>query len=673
MSNNNENFINRITLKNVMYVFIIMIFCVILCIYDLRWIIPSIIITVILLSYTIWDASKKKVEIISKIEEVSTDMSSASKENLVNSPIPMILVETDGRIVWRSRTFVEEFQNVDMSTYLTQIIKEIKLDLDKSENAENKFISKQFNVDKKIYRIKGSVVKKKRKDKRKKVQEYMLNLYFIDETKYNELFDKYNNSRTCVGMAIIDNYDDIIKTALPEEKIELLANIEKELISWISDNGGLMIKTERDSFVFIFEQQYLKEFEKDKFSILDKVKEIKASNETRITLSLSISNEGNNDYERYRSAIQGMDVVLGRGGDQAIVKKEGHVKFYGGKTLEVEKRTKVKARTLSQTIVKAMNEADNILIMGHLNIDIDALGSALGMYRLAKTIDKEAYIVSEPKGDSLGKFIEILTENNEYKKAIIPEEDAVELITDNTLLIIVDTHRKSYVEFPDLVDKIKNKIIIDHHRKAPDAISDCLISFHEVYASSASELVAEIVQYAPEDVTLNILEAEALYGGIMIDTKNFTFKTGVRTFEAAAYLRKYGVDIIKVKKWFQTDLESYNKIAEIINNVEIIEDNIGIAIYDNNGDKNASLICAKAADELLTISDITASFVMTEVGEKIFISGRSIGDINVQIILEKLGGGGHITLAGAQLENMSMEDAKNELIIRINEYLLEES
>ena len=235
---------------------------------------------------------------------------------------------------------------------------------------------------------------------------------------------------------------------------------------------------------------------------------------------------------------------------------------------------------------------------------------------------------------------------------------------------MVDTHKTSYVEFPDILDKIERKIVIDHHRKAPDCIENTLVSFHEVYASSTAELVTEIVQYAQDNVELTLIEAESLYGGIMVDTKDFTFKTGVRTFEAAAYLRKYGVDIIRVKKWFQADLESYNKIANIVRNVEIHNDTIAIAIYDEENE-NGNLICAKAADELLTISDITASFVMTKIGEKVFISGRSIGDINVQVILEKLGGGGHITLAGAQLEGVSVEKAKEDLIEKIEEYLAE--
>ncbi len=297
-------------------------------------------------------------------------------------------------------------------------------------------------------------------------------------------------------------------------------------------------------------------------------------------------------------------------------------------------------------------------------------GSALGMYQLAKSLGKECNIVTEPIGDSLGKFWEELNSIDEYKNAIVTEEEAIKLVSNNTLLIIVDTHKTSFVEFPSILNAAKRKIIIDHHRKSTDFIEDAEVSFHEVYASSTAELVTELIQYAKDDVTLNLIEAESLYGGIMVDTKNFTFKTGVRTFEAAAYLRKYGVDIIKVKKWFQADLESYNEIADIVKKAEIIEDSIAISVCEKE-DENTNLICAKAADELLTISNITASFVMGKVGEKIFISGRSIGDINVQIILEKLGGGGHITLAGAQLEGLSLEEAHDELVIRIHEYLTE--
>ena len=275
------------------------------------------------------------------------------------------------------------------------------------------------------------------------------------------------------------------------------------------------------------------------------------------------------------------------------------------------------------------------MIMGHLNGDIDSIGSSLGLYRFAKTLNKEAYIVNTTKGLALGNFIEALEEQEEYKNVLIDKNEAITKITPDTLLIITDTHKKGYVEVPELLEETENIVIIDHHRKSADYIENAILTFHEAYASSASELVTEIIEYGTNDIVLEQMEAEGLYAGIMMDTKNFTFKTGVRTFEAAAYLRKYGIDIIRVKKWFQSDLESYNVIADIVKKAEIINETIGISEYDEK-DKNANLICAKAADELLTISNITASFVIGNLGDKICISGRSIGDINVQIILEKL-------------------------------------
>ena len=668
MPNQNGKMLDKLTTKNILYLLIIGVLFIILCIYDLRWVIPSIILYAGVLIYSVWNSSRKKSEIVSHIEEITADVNSATKATMINSPIPLVVIETSGTIIWKSRKFVDEFQNLDISTYLTSIIKEIKLDLEKNENTE---ISKSFNINKKVYRIRGGLVKNQKRNK-KGPKEYTLILYFIDETKYNELFDTYNNSKPCIGMAMIDNYEDIVKRAIPEEKLDLLAKIEKQIINWVTRTGGVIIKTERDSFVFIMEQQYLPVLESEKFDVLDKIKTIGVDSNIQITLSIAVSTEGDTIYGIYKSALAAMEIVLGRGGDQAVVRKDGKYKFYGGTSLEIEKRTKVKARIMANSISDAIENSSKVLIMGHQNIDIDSFGSALGMYRLAKTIGKECHIVSEPVGKGLGKFLDVFNSQEEYKEVIVSEQVANSLVDEDTLLIIVDTHKRSYVEFPDLLEKIHKKIIIDHHRKGPDYIDDAMVSFHEVYASSAAELVTEIIQYAPEPVKLEIIEAESLYGGIMVDTKDFTFKTGVRTFEAAAYLRKYGVDIIRVKKWFQADLESYNKIADIVKNVEIINKSIAISVFENKeNNKDANLICAKGADELLTISDITASFVMTDIDGKIYISGRSIGDINVQLILEKLGGGGHITLAGAQLEGFTLEDAKDELIIRINEYFTE--
>ena len=667
MPSSNGKILDKLTIKSGLHLTVIAILLIILCCYDLRWIAPAFMLFFALLFYSLVTQSKKKNEIVNHIEAITTDVNSATKNNLINSPIPLVLVETDGHIIWRSRTFTEEFQNTDMNNYLNPIVKEIKLDLEKNDTIRE--ITKQITIGNKIYKIHVGIAKTKKRDKRKET-EYILTLYFIDDTKYNELFDTYNNSKTCIGIAMIDNYEEIAQTALPEEKIELFAKIEKEILDWAKETGGLIIKTERDSFVYVFEQQYLADIEKSKFAILDKVKALNLEYKVQVTLSIAVSNEGKTNFEKYKSALTVMDIVLGRGGDQAIVKKDGKYKFYGGNTLELEKRTKVKARSTAHTMARIINESDNVIVMGHKNIDIDALGSAIGIYRLSTALGKKCYIATE-LSKSVEKFAEKLKENSEYSDVIKTEEEILELVEKNTLLVVVDTHKTNYVEFPELLQKVGKKIIIDHHRKSTDYIEDAIMAFHEVYASSAAELVTEIIQYASDEITLNVIEAEALYGGIMVDTKDFTFKTGVRTFEAAAYLRKYGVDIIKVKKWFQADLESYNIIADIVKKAEIIEQSIAISVYEGTDYANANLICAKAADELLTISDITASFVIGSLGDKVCISGRSIGDVNVQIILEKLGGGGHITLAGAQLEGLTLEEAHDELVIRINEYLTE--
>ena len=505
---------------------------------------------------------------------------------------------------------------------------------------------------------------------KKNENEYMTTLYFIDETKNIELSEKYESSKLCVGIIMIDNYDEIMQRVADEDKPVMIAQIERSIYDWATEIEGLIVKNERDTFVLLLEKKYIEELENEKFKILDKIKEISIPGKLQSTLSIAISTEGSTNYEKYKSAQAMIDIALGRGGDQAIIRKDGKYVFFGGRTQEVEKRTKVKARIVAHALEELMREADNIIIMGHTNSDIDAMGSSLGIYRMAKANEKEAYVVSETAGVSLDSFLNTAKQNEEYNDVFINKEKALELINQNTLLVVTDTHKSSYVEVPELLDKTNKIVIIDHHRRSTDFIENSILTFHEVYASSACELVTELIEYSENEIELSQIETEGLYAGIMMDTKNFTFKTGVRTFEAAAYLRKCGVDIIKIKKWFQSDLETYNKISEIVSNAEITNDTIAISKYEKE-DINTNVICAKAADELLTISDITASFVLGKVGEKIYISGRSIGDINVQVILEKLGGGGHITLAGAQVEGMSIDEVKEELIAKIGEYFSE--
>ena len=667
MSGNNRKLFDSLVSRTKIYLVIIFILLILLSYIKPIMIIPSIIIYILILIYTYFANNKRKSEISEQLQDLTLTVDSAAKTSLINAPFPLIILETDGNIVWKSSKFITEFANIDINSYISDLIIDIKNDIEKEENPKKKSIVKKIEIGKKKYKIQGEFVKTK-KSERRKISEYMLVLYFIDETEKYELTVENQNKKTCVGIIMIDNYEEVIQRLDTEEKTQLMAKLESCIYEWINDTNGILIKPERDTYIYVFEQRNLEKIKEDKFTILDTVKELVRKDRMQLTLSIAISNEGENDKEVYKSALSAMDVILGRGGDQAVIREDGKYHFFGGKVEEVEKRTKVKARIVAHALEELMAECQKVVIMGHTNPDIDAMGSALGIYRLAKSLNKEIYIVTDIQSASIKEFLDNTQED--YSEVFINKELAINKTDDETLLVIVDTHKRTYVEQPELLEKTSKIVIIDHHRRSADYIEKSILTFQEVYASSASELVTELIQYAQADVELKTLEAEALYAGIMMDTKNFTFKTGVRTFEAAAYLRRCGVDIIKVKKWFQSDLESYKKIAEIVKEAEVIRDSIAISTYEEQ-ENETSLICAKAADELLTIGNITASFVLGTMENQICISGRSIGDINVQMILEKLGGGGHITLAGAQLENKTIDEAKQELKDKIEEYFAE--
>ena len=663
---NNNRFLEKITSRTKIYLAIIAFLLIIICINKPVFIVPGIILFILIIIYSYWTNSKRNAELSRQIQNLTMTMDGTAKKSLINSPFPLIIIETTGNIIWKSSKFVYEFANIDINNYLIDILEEIKEDIEAQQDKKQKTITKKVQIGNKIYSVLGEYIRSKQNDK----SEYITILYFLDITQIVKEKKKYEDSRTCVGILMVDNYEEIIQRIDVENRPQVIAEIEKVIYDWAASSGGIVVKNDRNTFVYVFEYKYLKEIKENKFDILDQIKEINVEAGIQLTLSIAISIDGDTNYDKYKTALESMDIVLGRGGDQAVVKENGKYIFFGGRTEEVEKRTKVKARTVAHALENLIKESDNILIMGHSNGDIDSMGSSLGIYRLAKTLEKETNIVNNTYGMTLSKFIEELEKDDEYKDVIIGKNEALNKATNKTLLIVTDTHKQNYVEVPELLDKVGQIVIIDHHRRSTDYIENATLTFQEVYASSAAELVTEILQYTDVKIKLKPIEVEGLYGGIMVDTKNFTKTTTERTFEAAAYLRKCGVDIIKVKKLFQSDLNSYNEIANIVKNAEMYDNSIAIAMYDKE-DKDANLICAKAADELLTISDITASFVLGNVGDKVCISGRSIGDVNVQLILEKLGGGGHITLAGAQVEGMTLEEVKQELINRINEYFSE--
>ncbi len=636
MQNTNRKVFDNLVSRTKIYLVIIFLLLLFISIQFNNLILASILIFAAIIGYTYFANNKRKSEISETLQDLTLTVDSTAKSSLINSPFPLLILETNGNIVWKSSSFVTEFQHIDVNDYIDELVYDIKAQIENEKQVnKDKTIQKQIKIDKKIYRVYGKFVNSRNKEKKNK-KEYMMVLYFLDETEKCKLQEEYENSKTCIGMIMVDNYEETFQLLESEEVAQCKAEIDKYIYEWINKWDGVLVKSERDRYICFFEQRHLKAIKEDKFSILDKIKEIDLKSKVQLTLSIAISNEGATQKDKYKSVTTAMDIVLGRGGDQAVIRENDIYKFFGGRTQEVERRTKVKARVVAHALENLIQESSKVLIMGHTNPDIDALGSAMGMYRFVKNMNKNGYIIDSENAAALDSFKEVLAKEEEYEDVLISKEVALENIDEDTLLIVVDTHKKNYVESEEILEKCPKVVIIDHHRRSADFIENATLMFQEVYASSAAELVTELLQYATQKVDLKTIEAESLYAGIMMDTKNFTFKTGVRTFEAAAYLRRCGVDIIRVKKWFQSDLESFNKIADIVKRAEIVNDTIAISI-NKEKTKDASIVCAKAADELLTISDITASFVLGYMEDKrICISGRSIGDINVQVILEKL-------------------------------------
>ncbi|MBR3134704.1 MAG: DHH family phosphoesterase [Clostridia bacterium] len=660
-----ESFVSRTKI----YLIVIFLLLAILCILNYRFIPAAISLFVLLIMYTQWSNNRRKAELSEQLKDLTLNVNTTAKTTLINSPFPLVMLETNGNMIWKSEKFAYEFVDINVDDFLNDVLKNVKTLIDNSENKDKGKILSEIEVNNKHYQIMGSYVKSHKKN-RTKSQEYTTILYFIDDTEKIKLEKNIYDNDICLGIIMVDNYEEVSQRISAEAKPIMIAKVEQSIYDWVAKYNAMIIKSDRDSFYCIANRKALHEMLQDKMSILDEIKKSDVGDLTQATLSIAFSNDGKTITEKEESTRAVIDIALGRGGDQAIVKIDGKYEFFGGRTQEVEKRTKVKARMIAHALQELVQESDNVLLMGHSHCDMDAIGSAMGLYRFAKDLGKEAKVINETTGIGIERFIDEAKKTEEYADCFVSEQQAKELMNKNTLLIVVDTNKRNYVESPAILELAKKVVVVDHHRRSTDYIEDAILTFHEVYASSAAELVTEIIQYAQFKIDLTTIEMEALYAGIMLDTKNFTFKTGVRTFEACAYLRRCGVDIIKVKKWFQSDLETYQTISDIVSKSEILNDNIAISQYDKN-DSDANIIVAKAADELLTIGGITASFVLGIIGETIYISGRSIGDINVQIILEKLGGGGHITLAGAQIEGMSIEDAKQELINRINEYFFE--
>ena len=639
------------------YIFIIFFILLCTCIINPKplIILGSILVFIATLFYTYKKRNSQVERIIKNLN--SFILKTGTDNRTLDFPIPTLMVNSQGEILWNNSALEDLFKGLNKDKFLENLVKELYADF-----SSNHLIEVNRNIHDKYFKILGNIINVKRKG----IVEKNLMLYFIENTEYYRLYKAYEDQKDCVGLILVDNYDEVIQGVNDNEKAQLIAQIETHLREWYDFTGGVFIKLDRNKFLIIFDRKYLKQFVDTKFDVLDTIKTITFSNKIPVTLSIAVVIDEATKANKLHNAFSTLDIALGRGGDQAIVKKDSKLEFYGGKSKELEKRTKVKSRVIAQALEELIRESKNVVIMGHKNPDADCLGSALGIYRIAKSVGKDAYILFNGKGIGLDGLVKRLNKDKAYDNVLLTTDEIASKISSDTLLVVTDTHKNDYVESPEFLDRSNKIVLIDHHRRSADFIQDPTLTFHEVYASSACELVTEIIQYLDVNFELPLVEAEALYAGILTDTKNFTFKTGVRTFEAAAYLKKLGVDVFAVKKLFDNDIDTYVAVADVIRTAEKVRNDVAIA-YCPKEIQNNMQIAAQAADELISLNGIETSFVLADMGTYINISGRSNGSLNVQVVLEKLGGGGHQTVAGAQVQNSTMDEVKALLLEAIKQ------
>lgn len=622
----------------------------------------SLMLTTILVMiiYKNYKLRLKREEKLNEDELVTSKINAVKTTVFSKVPFPIMFLKENGDVIWYNEELRKIIDNkVIVRKNIKDIIKEIntKLIVD-GKKTEYKKIS--FNN--KVYNIYTNLINDDTTD----TNSNLIIMCFYDITENTILEKNISETKESVILIEVDNLDDVIKTTEEGLRPQLIADIDRTINNYANGLKALITKYSSNKYILVIKDINLDNEINKKFDILDIVREISTGNKLTVTLSMGIGRGGNNPAENYEFASIAQELALGRGGDQCVIKSFEKISFYGGKTKEVEKRTKVRARVIGHALLELVNESSKIFIMGHHNPDMDCLGAAIGMYSTIKSLNKDCYIVLGEQHDAVDYMVDKLKEKEEYSKIFIKPTEINSLKDDKSLLILVDVHNESYVLSKEVVKSIDRLVIIDHHRKAKDFIQGAIISYIETYASSTSELITELIQYMVEKPKLKEIEAVALLAGICLDTKNFCFKTGVRTFEAAAFLRRQGADTVDVKRIFSEALDVYITRSEIIRTAKLKE---GIAIAKCPPNLSNSVLAAQAADELLNITGIQASFVIAKIEGETYISGRSLGDINVQVILENLGGGGHLTMAAAKLKEASQEDAEELLNKAIEKYL----
>ena len=601
-----------------------------------------------------------KPVIMNEMISFATQYGQIQKRLLREMEIPYALLDEGGKVVWTNKAFErvihkEKGYHKAISAVFPTLTKdklpgeeeETEMDL---EFEESEFLVKMKKISLREMAVNSEIFQEPN------YKGYLIALYLYDETALKIALRENDNQSLAVGMIYLDNYEEALESVEEVRRSLLIALIDRKVNKYIASLDGISKKMEKDKYLVILRKESVLQLQESKFDLLDEVKTVNIGNEMAVTLSIGIGLDGLTYSQNYEFSRTAIDLALGRGGDQAVVKTPESITYYGGKSQQVEKNTRVKARVKAHALNEIISSRDKVLVMGHRLGDMDCFGAAIGIYRIAKSLDRKAHIIVNDVTTSMRPLIDMFADNSEYEEdMIINSAQAVEIAESNTVLVVVDVNRPSITECPELLHTCKSIVVLDHHRQGAETIENATLSYVEPYASSACEMVTEILQYIKEGIRLRVEEANSMYAGIIVDTNNFTTKTGVRTFEAAAYLRRNGADVIKVKKLFREDAVEYKTKADAVSQAEIYRGNYAISICSSNGVKSPTVLGAQAANELLNIKGIKASFVLTEYLGKIYISARSIDEVNVQVIMERLGGGGHMNIAGAQMEDVLLE------------------
>ena len=599
--------------------------------------------------------------IMNELVSFATQYGQIQKVLLRELELPYAMLDEEGRIIWTNARFEEVVhKEKGYRKSITSLFPSITREKLPDEEDE---VSFPIAFEDRNYEVRMRKISMREMAQNSDIIDgegydgCLIAFYLFDETALKIALQEVDDQSLAVGMIYLDNYEEALDSVEEVRRSLLTALIDRKVNKYIAAFDGICKKIEKDKYMVILRKKSVTILRENKFDLLDDVKTVNIGNEMAVTISIGLGLDGLSYAQNYEFARNAIDLALGRGGDQAVVKTPENTIYFGGKSQQVEKNTRVKARVKAQALREIISGKDQVLIMGHRLPDADSFGAAVGIYRIARILEKEAHIVLNEVGKGIKPMVELFQHNEDYENMIINNQQALEYAGGNTALVVVDVNKPSITEFPDLLRLCKSIVVLDHHRQGTEIIENATLSYVEAYASSACEMVSEILQYIGDNIRISPEEADCMYSGIMIDTNNFMGKTGVRTFEAAAFLRRNGADVTRVRKLFREDAIEYKAKADAVSQAEIYRNAFAISTCTSEDIESPTIVGAQAANELLNIRGVKASFIMTEYQNQIFVSARSIDEINVQIIMEKMGGGGHLNTAGCQLSGISISEA----------------